>query len=540
MKSLKPCLGRRFLIHCRWAAWLALLAGTAASRGQTVQFNAQGLSGFNVGASNLLRDTELRLQHLARAQNPAEPGGDFDVVATHYDATQHRREQTYRWGSLACVYSPVANGLDLALTVHNAGARPIQAIFFDVLQLHFPSEPAGVPWHDHWTILRGGTNSEEPPVIVARWDNGSLALFNEGVPADMVFGFRPEFSTSNQVVVLRRSTPLAAGESVNCRLQLRTGSGNASLRDLAGPAVDAFLQKHPPELTWKDHRAIATIFFATSVAGYAHNPRGWLLDPTMDVTTSPGRAGFAAAMLRVTDESIRNAKRLNAQGLIIWDVEGQEMRHPISYLGDPRVLPQAAPEMDAIADGIFARVRAAGLRTGVTIRPTRPVRPGGGTNGWEQMVVPDPASEMQSKIDYARRRWGCTLFYADSNVEDRQIDGRTETRTMPARVFERLARQNPDVLIMPEHAEVQYWATHRAVQGISARLHRHAGRGARGVSGCLHSVEGGGWAAVGSALGGAETRGGRGDILLFRAWWSDPVNDQVKRLYEEASVPVGK
>jgi len=25
-----------------------------------------------------------------------------------------------------------------------------------------------------------------------------------------------------------------------------------------------------------------------------------------------------------------------------------------------------------------------------------------------------------------------------------------------------------------------------------------------------------------------------GDILLFRAWWNDPVNDQVKRLYEEA------
>jgi hypothetical protein len=242
MKLLKPCFGRRFLIHCCGAAWLAVLAGTAASRGQTVQFNAQGLSGFNAGTSNLLRDAQLRLQHLARAQDPAEPGGDFDVLTTHYDAAQHRREQTYRWGSLACVYSPATNGLDLSLTVHNASARPIQAIFFDVLQLHFPSEPAGVPWHDHWTILRGGTNSEEPPVVVARWDSGSLALFNETVPPDMVFGFRPEFSTSNQVIVLRRSTPLAAGESVNCRLQLRTGTANASLRDLADSAVDAFFE----------------------------------------------------------------------------------------------------------------------------------------------------------------------------------------------------------------------------------------------------------------------------------------------------------
>jgi hypothetical protein len=31
-----------------------------------------------------------------------------------------------------------------------------------------------------------------------------------------------------------------------------------------------------------------------------------------------------------------------------------------------------------------------------------------------------------------------------------------------------------------------------------------------------------------------------GDILLFRAWWSDPVNDQVERLYEEAAVRPGK
>lgn len=36
-------------------------------------------------------------------------------------------------------------------------------------------------------------------------------------------------------------------------------------------------------------------------------------------------------MLCYTDNSIRVAKRLNAQGLIVWNVEGQEMRHPIGY-----------------------------------------------------------------------------------------------------------------------------------------------------------------------------------------------------------------
>jgi len=31
-----------------------------------------------------------------------------------------------------------------------------------------------------------------------------------------------------------------------------------------------------------------------------------------------------------------------------------------------------------------------------------------------------------------------------------------------------------------------------------------------------------------------------GDILLFRAWWGDPVNDQVKRLYNAAAGPAGR
>jgi len=62
-------------------------------------------------------------------------------------------------------------------------------------------------------------------------------------------------------------------------MHLRIGLADVSLRDLAAPALDAFVQRHPPELAWKDHRAIATVFFATSAAGYPHNPRGWLLIP---------------------------------------------------------------------------------------------------------------------------------------------------------------------------------------------------------------------------------------------------------------------
>jgi len=67
-------------------------ADTASATSPMAQIGAQVLRGFPTGATNLLRDTQLRLQHLVREPDPAEAGHDFECTATRFHAAQNRVE----------------------------------------------------------------------------------------------------------------------------------------------------------------------------------------------------------------------------------------------------------------------------------------------------------------------------------------------------------------------------------------------------------------------------------------------------------------
>jgi len=54
------------------------------------------------------------------------------------------------------------------------------------------------------------------------------------------------------------------------------------------------------------------------------------------------------------------------------------------------------------------------------------------------------------KIDYARERWGATMFYVDSNGGIRRPDEIWQLRL--------LAEQRPDILLIPEHTYLPYSA----------------------------------------------------------------------------------
>jgi hypothetical protein len=187
-------------------------------------------------------------------------------------------------------------------------------------------------------------------------------------------------------------------------------------------------------------------------------------------------------MLEGIDTAVRLAKRVDAQGVVFWDPEGQEFPHAISYVGDPRLIETLSPEMTGVIDSVFERLRQAGLRVGLTIRPqsvlagaTLPAacRPGavfldmGRTagerrfqcnagGGWVpgnyiyQGEVADHVSELTEKIEYAKRRWGATLFYVDSNSRKSVV--------YPAEVFRAAHEKHRDVLLIPEHEEDKYYA----------------------------------------------------------------------------------
>src|SRR5438552_791525 len=173
------------------------------------------------------------------------------------------------------------------------------------------------------------------------------------------------------------------------------------------------------------------------------------------VSTDEGKATFRTALLDSADQSIEALKDVNAQGMITWDPEGQEFLGAI-YYGDPRLTPTLAPEMEcrnssgtSIVDEYFEKFRAAGLRVGVCVRPQQ-IRMANGKPIQDAADDEHAAQILKDKIAYARKRWGCTLFYVDSTYEG--------PRPLNPDVFKTVAETYPDVLLIPENESMRYFA----------------------------------------------------------------------------------
>src|SRR6185295_13184122 len=244
--------------------------------------------------------------------------------------------------------------------------------------------------------------------------------------------------------------PIYPGTSDIYRISLRFGGKSASESQLAADVIERYRKAFPPELHWEDRRPIGALFVSSSNTNIPKNPRGWLMDKSIDTTTAEGREDFHAKLLAWADNSVKVLKSMDAQGAIIWDPEGQEFPHATSYIGDPRSLP---PEMEGIADALFKKFKDAGLRVGVCVRPTLPLRRAY-SEGVNQYDTTDIARNLIEKIEAAKKRWGCTIFYVDSDVDHDQR-GRI---IHDASIFRKVAKTFPDCLLIPEHANVLHHA----------------------------------------------------------------------------------
>jgi hypothetical protein len=253
------------------------------------------------------------------------------------------------------------------------------------------------------------------------------------------------------------------------------------LSGLCTMAISSAPAQSPPyTFNWPDRRPIGMDVTAQAPYSNTNNPRGWFGVTTTDYSSdSNGMANFAAAMIKRVTKEICILTNMNAQGVILWTIEGQETNINMGYIGDPRCIPLMAPEMDAVADQVFALFRNAGLRVGVTLRAhtfsfgtNLPAVGTSGnqfiltsapfgqkdyyyTNGWVQepfnyaMNLFNCTSnsywpELGEKIAYAQARWGCTLFYIDSFV---QLDNFGPASTA---ALSNIATAYPEVLLMPE------------------------------------------------------------------------------------------
>jgi hypothetical protein len=230
-----------------------------------------------------------------------------------------------------------------------------------------------------------------------------------------------------------------------------------SALDVCVDGYEAFGRAYPRTVRWTDRRPIGTLFGCRGNNMGGTNTNGWFNDKTIDIDTPAGRKVFAEKLLAEIDRTIGVLKEVDAQGVIWWDIEGARNPHPITYIGDPRVLdpkhPQHdkyVPELDTeveykgqkmmLVDACFKKFQDAGLKTGVTIRPNtlvwngKPEQTGGG----------DAAEILCAKVTYAREHWGCSLFYVDSVSE-----------WFSNWSFEKTVAKYPDILLMPEWARTR-------------------------------------------------------------------------------------
>ncbi|GDY13783.1 hypothetical protein LBMAG53_26610 [Planctomycetota bacterium] len=192
------------------------------------------------------------------------------------------------------------------------------------------------------------------------------------------------------------------------------------------------------------------------------NPRGWFGDERADYRGAAGATRFATALVAAADAGIEDLRAHGAQGVILWDLEGnheQIQRYP----GDPRLIGDIAPEMDSAADGLFTRLASAGFATGVRIgvHPFRRV-------GDRLVVDPDDdrmLDEATARIAFARTRWGCTLFFLGHNLTRAGLDQMAaggaidpEHHATPTAVILALQARFPGCTFIPEYAADETWA----------------------------------------------------------------------------------
>jgi hypothetical protein len=214
--------------------------------------------------------------------------------------------------------------------------------------------------------------------------------------------------------------------------------------------------------------------------------------------------------------------------MILWDLEGQQLPGTTSA-GDPRAIDELAPEMAGVADEYFARFRAAGLRTGIRIRPQMPILSASGEVNQDlakQELGTDPGQTLIDEIGYAKKRWGVSLIFIDSNVNV------TDPNPLDASIIQKVAAAFPDCLLIPEHSNLRYYAY--------SMPYKELRQGVVSTPDSVRQVYPNAATLIYTADGPldlyrdnlkAAVKGG--DILLYRTWFRDAQNEKVKALYSQ-------
>ncbi len=530
----------RTLLACA-AVSLGLPQNSQAQSGVSIAFNNVGLSSIQYNGTEFLQygDFRLDLVTFLNSDGTTFTGDTGSTVAI--DSVQQTQTRTYDWGTIVTHYSVVGNQLNVQVVVQNRLPNTIQGILLEPLGLNFPSAiQEFAPGYPLITNTLG-----QPGIQSMTYSSGTMVLAADDVLKPLQLGFPYTFnSPASTMFPITLNTdrvssycgcyptinrPIAPYGSDTFLFSLRFGPAGSTATSLASDVYQNFATAFPPTFSWPDHRPIGSLHLSTltqGLTGWSTNPRGWLSDKTIDVTTPAGIANLQQRILSYADYSISIMQIMNAQGMITWDLEGQQFP---GYIGDPTALVTVAPEMAGIVDAYFQRFTAAGFKIGVNLRPQQlAVAPDG--SSIQEYFVPNPTQLLLAKATYAHARWGATLFYVDSNV-----NSATDPNAIDPTIFKTLQAALPDSLFSPEHSVAQYW-------GYSAPYMELAGGFTSTPAGdrfmypnsfsVIYTADG----PIQQSFSSLVTAVQHGDILLYRSWWNDPQNQLVQSIYQTAGV----
>jgi hypothetical protein len=194
-------------------------------------------------------------------------------------------------------------------------------------------------------------------------------------------------------------------------------------------AQTAELVKARPFLLGSSSRKPIGICYLCFNQGTAGNPGG-LGVSEMNLTKPAGLTALSAYLTSMADTIISNLSACHAQGVIVWDFDGNPSQGGWpSYIGAPNVMMQAdggwwpAGVLTAY-QAFVSRIQAAGFTVGCCLRcdtvivqngvPMNNTNPQLGSN---QLFYPDTdtaKANLLAKCSWAVKNLGCTMFYWDS------------------------------------------------------------------------------------------------------------------------------
>ena len=417
------------------------------------------------------------------------------------------------------------------------------------------------------------------------WGSVALWMGSYSTPADSFtcygsstqtqFGFYLSNNSTNQVGYVYED-PIGPHATKKYTIFLRFGSATDTATSLAPEAFSLMRAAYPYQVNWPNRKPIARLFIASGASSSAANPRGYLSNSTLNVSN---QAAFKNLILSWTNNCINvmNAMDPKPQGIMLWDLEGEEFYQPFTYAGNPSALNGLAPEMDAVADQMFAKFKSAGYKIGLTLRPSSFLvgkkLPATGNyisgtdlsfndvfintsasypyrayicsapNTWTQPGARLPSYQtisddddvilgnLKAKVAYAVNRWGASIFYVDSTVYSRGDP-------FSFNIFRQLQAAFPSCLFLPEEKRAPTWGA-TAPYGQADQGYFDTPQSVKDIYPNAFSVlqvtDGTNFADT-TQYNALVNSVKNGNILFVDGWQSTPANASILQIYRNAGI----